>query len=86
MRLGSKCPTSCNNALTLFAVNYLLLEYWHTPSPGGKHRQEERLWGPVQRRRECGTLYVIARAMQNLGSRYKDIAVLGRLISFNIVR
>jgi hypothetical protein len=30
-----------------------------TPSPGGKHRQGEGLRGPVQRRRECGTLYDI---------------------------
>jgi hypothetical protein len=29
----------------------------YTPSPDGKHRQGEELRGPVQRRRECGTLY-----------------------------
>ena len=29
----------------------------HTPSPGDKHRQGEGLRGPVQGRRECGTLY-----------------------------
>jgi hypothetical protein len=29
----------------------------YTPSPGGKHRQGEELRGPVQRRRECGTLH-----------------------------
>jgi hypothetical protein len=28
----------------------------HTPSPGDKHRQGVGLRGPVQRRRECGTL------------------------------
>jgi hypothetical protein len=33
------------------------------PFTGCEHRQREGLWGPVQRRRECGTLYVIARAM-----------------------
>jgi hypothetical protein len=28
----------------------------YTPSPGDEHRLEEGLRGPVQRRRECGTL------------------------------
>jgi hypothetical protein len=49
--------TSQNNALPLHAVNYYVTRGLHTPSPGDKHRLEEELWGPVQRRRECGTLY-----------------------------
>jgi hypothetical protein len=44
------------------------------------------LRGPVQRRRECGTLYVIARAMSKLCSAYQDIAMLGRILSIIIVR
>jgi hypothetical protein len=53
---GFSESTSYNNALTLFGGNYLFVEYKDTPSPGDKHRQEEGLRGPVQRRRECGTL------------------------------
>jgi len=34
----------------------------YTPSPGDEHRQGEGLWGPVQWRRECGTLGEIGRS------------------------
>jgi hypothetical protein len=41
--------------------DYQLVVHCYTPSPGGKHRQGESLLGPVQWRRECGTLYETTR-------------------------
>jgi hypothetical protein len=61
-------PTAYNNALPLFVERLFALDALkplillrvpvrlYTPSPGGKHRQEEGLCSPVQGRRECGTL------------------------------
>jgi hypothetical protein len=49
-----------NKAVPLFVVSYSGYGGLDTSSPGGKHRQEVLLWGPVQRRRECGTLADIA--------------------------
>jgi hypothetical protein len=40
----------------LLAVNYQFAGDRH-PFTGCKHRQGEGLYGPVQGRRECGTLY-----------------------------
>jgi hypothetical protein len=33
------------------------MAHCYTTSPGGKHRQEEALCGPIQGRRECETLH-----------------------------
>jgi len=51
-RAGSGRALGCKR----FAKLWLDLSSNHTPSPGAKLRQGDRLWGPVQRCRECETV------------------------------